>query len=140
CDVDSSKRPAHVATSTIQELTTAGGTSSAAGGGTRVSACTLSDDGLTVTVAFTAALDEPSVQDDAFAVALYSAGWSAQAFTSTLSDPQTVALTLGSAVTLGDDDVLRVIASGTGPHPLLDTSLATLAGGHDSVTMIRKGN
>ena len=141
CEVDTSQRPVHVATSTIQELTVAGGASSdAAGGGTRVSSCTLSDDGLTVTLAFTAALDAPSVQDEAFSVSLYSGGWSDQKFKSSLNDPQTVALALKSAVTLGDTDVLRVIATGTGAHPLLDGSLQALADGNDSVTMIRKGN
>jgi hypothetical protein len=152
CEIDTSVRPAHVATATIQELTIGGDSDEvAASSGTRVSACQLAADGSSVTLTFTAALDAPSVQDEAFSVSLYSGGWSDSKLKSSLDTPTQVTLALKSSVTLGDTDVLRVIALGTGPHPLLDTTLSPLTGnvsgpaspadeGHDSVTMIRKGN
>jgi hypothetical protein len=144
-DVDLTPRRSHVATMTIEELLCghlfAGGGNGGGGGsgggpvdagGPRVDTAELDRTAGTVTITVTKALDEPSVDRDAFGASFYGAsGWeSVQIGSATPSNGgKTVTIKLRAAP--GNDRV-RFIARGTGLEPLLDTDGIPLAGGTDS--------
>jgi hypothetical protein len=134
--VDNSVRPAHVRTRTIQELllcAPAGPPGSpgpeslaAAADPPRAGAAELS--GSTLTVRFTRPLLAATVASDAFTVtALRTSGWASVAVTgATLDDAgTTVSLRLRSAPRVR---VVRVVAHGAGPRPLLGVDGSSLSG------------
>lgn len=131
--VDVTVRPSHVATATIQELLCGPlfsnvGTSSEASG-PRVLPATVQITDSDVDFDLDKDLHADCVTIDAFSVSAFTdgAGWTDLAFAvSSTSGPPHVTLQLTDA--LPDGALVRVIAKGTGPAPLLGTNLAPLAG------------
>jgi hypothetical protein len=142
-DVSMSSLPVLLSTSTIQDLLVrsllAASPIDPPDGlaGPRVDRGSILLAGTTLTMAVDAPLSAASVAPSAFSVTQFDvlSGWSAIAFTSTYAPAdRTVRLSLTTPPT---GLLLRVIARGTGPTPLLGENLAPLAGatsdptGHD---------
>jgi hypothetical protein len=141
-------RPSHVATTTIQELTVSGAHAGLDAGGPRVDPQAVTRQGKKITLPATKPLHPDSVSDDAFSVSSFAdGGWDDVTITNTTYDTaqSAVVVTLHAAPT---GDVLRLIARGTGPTPLLGADLVPFAGptggppgsvddGHDFVLMMR---
>jgi hypothetical protein len=147
-DVDTSVRPSHVATATIQELLCRGpagavapapapdalgapARAAAAGGGDaaeRVGIASVAIDGTKLTLTASGALAPASVRSAAVSVSTFDddAGWSEAAVekVSYRKRATAVVVDLRDAPT----GLLRVIARGTGPTPLLAADLLPLAG------------
>jgi len=127
------ERPTHVATRTIQELLC--GVAESVGSGPHVTAANWTSGETTVTLTTDRALAPRSVTKDAFAVSEFhdESGWADRTLT---SDPAldgaatTVTLQLDAAPT---GDLVRVLARGSGAHPILGADHTPLGGGVDSV-------
>ena len=94
-------------------------------------------DGATLTLRFSAPLNQATVQPAGFTVtALRVDGWRSVAVNRAGAgdDPATVRLTLASAVRVRP---VRVIAHGAGGTPLLGQDGSLLDDGHDAAVMIR---
>ena len=133
-EVDTSVRPSHVATSTIQELLCSsllGGAGRAAdAGGPRVDPDTIEVDEAAQQLRFTVdrELHDASVTIDAFQVGFFDAtGWHDNPIitASFNAATQTVELTLQDPLA---GERVRLIARGTGAQPLLGTNFVPLAG------------
>jgi hypothetical protein len=145
--VDTSVRPSHVATSTVQDLLSGllaqGGTASATTVGPRVDPSSVQFDEVakTVTLQVDSDLHAASVTSAAFSVTWFdSAGWHGITIDNAQWDgaTKTVTLTLHDAPA---GDVVRLIARGAGETPLLGTNLAPLAGSvSDPLTAGPNGN
>lgn len=131
--VDVTVRPSHIATATIQELLcgplfkNVGSCSTAAG--PRVLPATVQITDCDINFQLDKDLHAQSVTTDAFSVTTFTAaaGWQDVTFTPTLaSGPPSVNLKLNTPLAAGM--LVRFIAKGTGPRPLLGTNLAPLAG------------
>ena len=169
--VDVTVRPSHVATRTIQELLAgtcgcdgpSGGGGGGGGspapvplpapadaGGPRIDPASVVLEGERVTLTATAPFSRASVQPDAFSVSAYDIrdGWHAVEIRETRVERnrRTVHLELDTGF---GGNLVRVIAYGTGPRPLLGTGLVPLAGatdgpaggeddGHDFVIMLKR--
>lgn len=164
--VDNTVRPSHVATRTIQELLSGvcgcdgapGGGGSPPpppppppdAGGPRIDPASVELSGERVTMTATAALSRASVHPDAFSVSAYDIrdGWHAVEIREARMERnrRTVHLELDTGF---GGNLVRVIAYGTGPRPLLGTGLVPLAGakdgpaggeddGHDFVIMLKR--
>jgi hypothetical protein len=132
--VDSSVRPSHVATTTIQDLlcgVMSNGAAAPDAGGPRFDpklvAYPAGDQ--TITLTSNADLAPKSVTPDAFAVSCFdlTAGWQTLGITSATCDATNRVVTLTVNTALGNR-LVRVIARGTGPAPLLGKNLFPLAG------------
>lgn len=131
--VDVTVRPSHIATATIQELLCGPlfsnvGTSASASG-PRVLPATVQITDSDIDFQLDKDLHAQSVTAEAFSVTTFTAaaGWQDVAFTPTLaSGPPSVNLNLNTPLAAGM--LVRLIARGTGPKPLLGTHLAPLAG------------
>ena len=138
--VDTSVRPTHIATSTLQELPcrcceTAGGPPSEdESAGPRVDAASVSVGPSQIELRVDKALDPRSVQPAAFSVTrLGGNGWKNVAVETSAfeASEKVVKLTLGapgSATPLPPNSFVRVIAKGTGPSPLVGEGHVPLAG------------
>jgi hypothetical protein len=129
-NVDVNVRPAHVATSTIQELhccagdagTQGGGTQ---GGGTPSASATLTTESLCQVISVRSlqlAFEEPTLAHGFSVTQLSGAGWEDVAITQIALDPadasrRSVRLVLRDGPPAGS--LLRMVARGTGPTPLL---------------------
>ena len=168
--MDNGVRPTHVATRTIQELLCArcacDGTDTPAtveegvappapqavddAGGPRIDPASVVLGGERVSLTATQPFSRASVQPDAFSVSAYDLrdGWHAVEVRETRVDRnrRTVHLELDTGF---GGNLVRVIARGTGPRPLLGTTLLPLAGaaggpagtqddGHDFVIMLKR--
>jgi hypothetical protein len=104
-----------------------------------------------ISMSLTAPVASHSVRPAQFSVTAYTHkhGWSTHSVADTRVDDAgtTVVLDLKSSITTGQ--TVRLIAHGTGPHPILGTDLVPLAGvvggppgsaddGHDFVIMLRR--
>jgi hypothetical protein len=134
--VDTSVRPSHVATTAIQDLLcgvladASGGAPGADAGGPRFDPATVSfPDDKTVTLKTTSALAPKSVTTDAFAISAFdpAAGWQVLTVTGATLDATNQAVTLKVKENLGKR-LIRAIARGSGPAPLLGSNLVPLAG------------
>jgi hypothetical protein len=131
--VDVTVRPSHIATATLQELLCGPlfrnvGTSSTAAG-PRVLPATVQITASDINFQLDKDLHVQSVSTDAFSITTFTnaAGWQDVAFTATLaSGPPSVNLQLNTPLAAGM--LVRFIAKGTGPKPLLGANLAPLAG------------
>jgi hypothetical protein len=131
-DVDVTVRLSHIATSTIRELLcgpplrdiAATGT----GTGPRVLAESVQVSDTQITFDVDADLAAPSVRPEAFSATIFdqATGWSTASVTGASVAGRTITVTLQDA--LPTPALLRFIASGTGPTPLLGASLLPLAG------------
>jgi hypothetical protein len=134
--VDVTVRPSHIATATIQELLCGplfrNVGASAAASGPRVLRASVQITDTEINFQLDKDLHAKSVTGDAFSVTTFTdaAGWAEAAFTATTaSGPPSVDLKLKKALAAGV--LVRVIAKGTGPEPLLGTNLAPLCGATD---------
>ncbi len=132
--VDYAPRPAHIATRTIQELAAAAffccpSPPAPAADGPRAdpASVVLADQILSFQV--DSDLQPASVAPEAFSVSVFDAetGWQSIAIASAAFDPADKTVTLGLADPLAGE-AWRLVAQGTGPHPLLGTDLKPLAG------------
>lgn len=136
--VDVTVRPNHVATATVEELLCGpacgsgdGGAAPAAppdAGGPRIDRQSVVTTPRTVTLTADKPLAPDSVAPDAFSVTAFTdTGWNRlEVRAVTLDDARlTVTLRLRESIS---GDLLRVIAKGTGPAPLLGADLVPLAG------------
>jgi hypothetical protein len=135
--VDTALRPTHIATATQQDLLAAAlagagsaNTGSTAGPRADAGSITISDSEISLT--FDQPLQPASVTAAAFSVSVFdsSSGW--QIFTpddppALSNDDKTVTLTL-SAASLPAQGLVRLIARGSGPTPLLGANLLPRAG------------
>jgi hypothetical protein len=132
-DVDLAPRRSHVATGTIQELLCGSGleVSVPDAGGPRAQQPTLDRGARTIVLQVSEPLDPQSVAPAAFEVSYFgSTGWRTTAVTPTPAPDA-----LGVTLTLADDpgsDLVRLIARGTGPQPVLGADRVPLAGGTTS--------
>ena len=132
-EVDVTVRPSHIATATIQELLCGPlfsqvGTSSSASG-PRVLPATVQITDTGITFQLDKDLQAQTVTSDAFSVTTFTDadGWKEITFSATLSSgPPQLNLQLNTPLAAGI--LVRFIAKGTGPKPLLGTNLAPLAG------------
>jgi hypothetical protein len=134
--VDTSVRPSHVATTTMQDLlcgVLADATGGAAGvdaAGPRFDPASIGfPDDQTVTLKANAALSPKTVTTDAFAVSAFdaAAGWQVLTVTGATLDNAAQVVTLKAKEKLGKR-LIRTIARGSGPAPLLGSNLVPLAG------------
>ncbi|HQR44159.1 MAG TPA: hypothetical protein PLX97_15795, partial [Gemmatales bacterium] len=130
-EVDVTVRPSHIATATIQELLCGPLFSDvvASASGPRVLPDTVQITDTGVSFQLDKDLQAQSVTTDAFSVTTFTdtEGWKEVTFIATLSSgPPSVNLQLDTPLATGM--LVRFIAKGTGPKPLLGTNLAPLAG------------
>lgn len=130
--VDYAGRRSHVATRAIQELLC--GSEAGPGPGFDPAQVAFDTGAKTITLVATAPLEPTTVTKDAFAVSTFDGGWTVQTVKSVALDGTNtkVTLTLG-AFPAGKPT--RIVASGTGPTPILGADLAPLGGGADFVLM-----
>lgn|GEM_PF-647214 len=137
-EVDNTVRPAHVATSTLQELLCGpilGGAGPHDAGGPRIIRHTLrvQERERRISMRAHGELARGSVRPEAFSVSSYNerGGWHDVDVNEAglHADRHTVHLRLASGF---GGFLVRVIARGTGPSPLLGTNLVPLAGGEHS--------
>lgn len=131
-EVDVTVRNSHIATSTIQELLCgplfrdigAGG----AEAGPRVVTSSVQVSDTEISFDVDADLAPASVRPEVFSVSTFdaAAGWSTVAVTAATVADRTVTLTLASA--LPTPGLVRFIARGRGPDPILGANLVPLAG------------
>jgi hypothetical protein len=133
-DVDVAVRPSHVATSTIQELL-CGGLGPA--GGPSLGGFALTD--TTIELVATAPLQASSVTPDAFSLTLFdnTSGWSTVAVTPAY-DATENKITLTFAALPAGPLLVRLIAHGSGPTPILGENLVPIHNGTDFVHMHRR--
>ncbi|EAR22001.1 hypothetical protein NB231_06421 [Nitrococcus mobilis Nb-231] len=143
--IDTSIRPAHVATTTIQELLCGG--SAADAGGPRVDPESVTVDGTQLRLQVSAPLAPASVTPGAFGVTVFDAGagWSSVTIEDASFDETSNTITLELEAEPGVG-LLRLVARGTGATPLLGSDGVPLAGsladppgsthdGHDFIIM-----
>jgi hypothetical protein len=168
--IDVRVRPAHVATATIQELLcgplfagVAGGgpvegpaapasPGAPDGGGPRIDAATVKTSGKRrITLTVDRQLSPTSVRAEQFSVTTYATdtGWSTLDIKAANVDSNTlVDITIELKESMTADQLVRLIARGTGPQPILGADLVPLAGrvggppgstddGNDFVIMLR---
>ncbi len=130
CTVDTSVRPTHVATSTIQELLC--GACRVDAGGPRVDAVALATDNPTITCHVTAELLPQSVQPAAFSVTSLAdttdADWISHEVAETAFDKDTMEVTVTLGGALPGTGLIRLVVRGTGDHPVLGENNVPLAG------------
>ena len=133
-DVDVAVRPSHVATSTIQELL-CGGLGPA--GGPSLGGFALTDTEVELTAS--APLQAASVTADAFSLSIFdsAAGWSTVAVTSAY-DAADNKITLTFAALPAGPLLVRLIARGSGPTPILGENMVPIHNGTDFVHMHRR--
>ncbi|HJQ69621.1 MAG TPA: hypothetical protein VKA70_11650 [Blastocatellia bacterium] len=130
-NVDTSVRPTHVATTTIQDLLcgmlarTGGGAEGNVGPRVDPNSVVVEDSKIKLT--FDKPLHEASVTAEAFSVTRFDTtdGWHAYTITASLEEGNVVALTLDSAPQAG---LTRVVARGTGATPILGQDDLPIAG------------
>ncbi len=145
--VDTSVRPSHVATSTLQDLLcgllSQGGAAGASAIGPRVDPSSVQFDEATKKVTFQtdSELHAASVTPAAFSVTWFdNTGWHAIAIDNAQWDTATKTVTLALHDTPAGD-VVRLIARGAGETPLLGVNFAPLAGAvSDPLTTGQNGN
>jgi hypothetical protein len=130
--VDPTVRPSHVATATIQELVCGPLLSSfgalADAGGPRIDRGSVKTVGTSVTMTVVGPLEAASVVPAAFSVSAFGgAGWTTLAVNTSVYSNVDNTITLTLAAT-GAGQLVRVIARGTGDHPLLGTNKIPLTG------------
>jgi hypothetical protein len=130
--VDPTIRPSHVATATIQELLCGPLLSSfgSAGdaGGPRIDPASVKTTGTSVTMTVAGPLEAASVAPAAFTVSAFGAtGWTTLDVNTAVYSNVDNTITLTLAAT-GAGQLVRVIARGTGDHPLLGTNKVPLGG------------
>jgi len=104
-----------------------------------------------IALTLTSPADPPSVGPAQFSVTSYSSqtGWNTLAIADAKVDAAGTAIVLDLKDPIGDDRIVRLIARGTGPTPILGTDFVPLAGGvggpagtvndgHDFVIMLRR--
>lgn len=133
--VDVAIRPAHVATAAIQELLC--GTLESRGGPVADPASVQLDEAAqTLSFQAGAALAAASVQAAAFSLTYFdqTTGWQTATVNSASYDDATRTVSIGFAGPLGGS-LVRFIAKGSGPEPLLGANLIALNNGNDFVHM-----
>jgi hypothetical protein len=131
--VDPFVRLCHVATATIQELLCGplfggGAAAPADAGGPRIDPTSVTVAGQQITLTTTAPLHDASVTPEAFSVTVFdNAGWSTIQVQNAAFSAANNTLTLDLRAAPGASPV-RLIVRGTGPTPLLGTTLIPLAG------------
>jgi hypothetical protein len=131
--VDVSVRPSHVATATIQELL-CGRLDNAGGPVADPASVNLDEAAGTLSFQVSAGLAAASVRIAAFSLTFFdeTAGWQTAAVNSATYDDVTRTVSISFAGPLGGT-LVRFIAKGSGPEPLLGTNLAALNNGNDFV-------
>jgi hypothetical protein len=129
--VDVTVRPSHIATATIQELLCGPGPAAMAASavGPRVVAGSVNVEDDSIDFELDKDLKTPTVTASAFSVSSYTdaGGWEALTFNvAVASGPPRVTLTFDAP--FDDGALIRLIAKGTGPTPLLGADLLPLAG------------
>ena len=137
-DVDLAPRRSHVATLTIEELLAGQLAAGGPGGGTdaggpRITKTTLNRRRRTIVAEVSAELEEGTVAPEAFDVNCYDGyGWTGDVVDDTTLADDALSVTITLAHDLGTE-LVRFIARGTGPRPLLGAAhRVPLAGGKDS--------
>jgi len=131
--VDVSVRPAHVATAAAQELL-CGKLESRGGPVADPTSVHLDEAAQTLSFQASTALAAASVQAAAFSLTCFdeTTGWQTAAINSTSYDDATRTVSIGFAGPLGGT-LVRFIANGSGPQPLLGANLIALNNGNDFV-------
>lgn len=131
--VDVSVRPSHVATATIQELL-CGRLDNAGGPVADPASVNLDETAGTLSFQVSAGLAAASVRIAAFSLTFFdeTAGWQTAAVNSATYDDVTRTVSISFAGPLGGT-LVRFIAKGSGPEPLLGTNLVALNNGNDFV-------
>jgi len=130
-EVDYAGRRSLLATQAIQELLCG---SEGATGGPTFGGVTFDTGAKTVTLTATAPLEPTTVTKDAFSVSTFDGGWTVQKVKNVALDGTNTQVTL-TVDALPAGKTIRVLASGTGPTPILGADLAPLGGGTDFVLM-----
>jgi hypothetical protein len=130
-EVDYAGRRSLLATQAIQELLCG---SEGATGGPTFGDVTFDTGAKTVTLTATAALEPTTVTKDTFSVSTFDGGWTVQKVKNVALDGTNTQVTL-TVDALPAGKKIRVLASGTGPTPILGADLAPLGGGTDFVLM-----
>jgi len=115
-------------TSELQHLVLSASRIATSAGGPALLSIAIPDDH-TVRIAFASALDAATVVDAAFSVSSRAAGaaWTTHPATASASaDGKTVTLALGAGHTIAVGELVRVVARGSGPAPLVGTDGAAL--------------
>jgi len=155
-------RPSHVATATIQELLCgplfAATTPSDQpppepdAGGPRIDRASVKmATARRITLMTTKPVDAASVEPDQFDVTTYESedGWSSLDIAAAKTDAADTTITIDLKEAMPDKQIVRLIARGTGPQPILGADLIPLAGvvggppgsaddGHDFVIILRR--
>lgn len=130
-DVDTSRRDTLLSTAVMQQWIQATTRVPLDGGGPRLKLQAIAANA--VTLVSDKPLSEPTVVNGTpFSVTSRAAatGWQTPAVTATLAaDKKTITLTLGGGAALAVGDLVRVIARGQGPAPILGDDGVPLAGG-----------
>jgi hypothetical protein len=145
--VDVTDRPSHVATRTIQELLVGSFHAPTEAGGPRIDPDGVSVQGDTIRMPVTREIEPTSTGPNSVSISTFAGGWQASTVDDVTFDAAAMELVVKvSPAPAGD--LIRVLARGTGPTPLLGTDLIPLAGvtggppgsphdGHDAVIMVR---
>jgi len=161
--IDVRVRPSHVATSTIQELLCGPLFSGLAAepepqpesqdaGGPRVDPASVKlATARRITLTTTKPVDPPSAQAEQFDVTTYASddGWSSLDIAKFTVDAAGTAITIDLKEAMPSDQIVRLVARGTGPQPILGTDLVPFAGivggppgsmndGHDFAIILRR--
>jgi hypothetical protein len=161
--IDVRVRPSHVATSTIQELLCGPlfGAIAAApqaplatddAGGPRADPKSVKlTTARRITLATTKPVDPASADAEQFDVTTYASdhGWSALEISNVATDAAGTTITIDLKKAMPADQIVRLVARGTGPQPILGTDLVPFAGivggppgsvndGHDFAIILRR--
>ncbi|MBX3744519.1 MAG: hypothetical protein KF833_04355 [Verrucomicrobiae bacterium] len=132
--VDVTVRPAHVATSALQDLLGGHGTASAPGAVVIPDSVEIDEVANTLVFEASSALAEPSVQEAGFSLTAYHPddGWTVVPIDSADLDADDRTVTLGFSGGLPAGTVLvRLLIRGSGPAPVLDAALVPFNRGQD---------
>jgi len=131
--VDVSVRPSHVATAAIQELL-CGNLSPVGGPVADPSSVQIDETASTVSFQVSASLADASINPDAFSLTFFdaTAGWQTLTVSGAAYDEPTLTVTVDYSGAMGGS-LVRFIAKGSGPEPLLGANLVALNNGQDFV-------
>ena len=136
-DVDVTVRPTLVATSAIQEWGIGGDFPGNAGPFAIPGSVSLDLGSSTLKFQVTSDLESASITPSAFSLTAFdpaaSPGWSDLVISSSAYDPSTRTVKLQYSLPTGTAKVLRLVARGTGPTPLLGAGFSPLNNGQDFV-------
>ena len=136
--VDQTVRPTHVSTFTIEELLV-GEPGPAGGPQVKPGTVKIDEGAKTITMQVAADLSPSSVTKDAFSFTQFDepGGWTARSISTAAYDAPSRTITLTYAGTLGGK-LARLVATATGPAPILGANLVPLNNGRDFVHMQRR--